>query len=435
MHRTLVFFPHEVAGLPVFGFGWVLIALCVGLFVRLAWAHKHEQSVSQVLLTEGLMWGIAIVAVAFLLPIVELKNVDDEPVGMAIRGYGVMLLAGVASAVALAAYRAKKYGINPDVILSMAPWAFVGGIAGARIFYVIQYREKFVSDSIGETLRNVFAFTEGGLVVYGSFIGGFIALTIFVVRNRLPWFRFGDVIVPCLFIGVFFGRIGCLMNGCCYGGRCEESWAALHFPAGSAVYREQIGTGELLGMTINPASRKVDAVQPGSVADDAKIPVGARVEEIAKDMTTLESAPRDIPAEDVNLGVIATVGGQRYRWSPAELPPRALAVQPVQLISSAASLLLCILLCTVSRWLPREGTVMMLGFASYAVLRYVLELVRVDEVGQFGTSLSISQIVSVVVFTLCMSGLFWLYRQDVASDEERSADEMTPPKDARPNAG
>ena len=57
----------------------------------------------------------------------------------------------------------------------------------------------------------------------------------------------------------------------------------------------------------------------------------------------------------------------------------------------------------------RDGTIMMLGFAGYAVLRFVLEMIRVDEAGQFGTGLSISQLVSLVVFALSLVGLAWIY--------------------------
>lgn len=414
MRRTLISIPHEWAGLPVLGFGWLLILVCAALTIRLLWARKTGQALGPLLASEGLMWGLVAVAVVYILPIVELKNVDGEPVGMAIRGYGVMLLAGVGSGVALAAYRAKNRGINPDVIISMAPWAFVGGIAGARLFYVIQYREKFIGDSIGESLRNMLAFTEGGLVVYGSFIGGFIAVAFFIWKHHLPMLKLGDVIVPCMFIGVFFGRIGCLMNGCCYGGRCEDTWSALHFPNGSAVYRDQLGTGELLGMKVNPVSREIESVREGSLASDSDIVAGGDVEEISDDMTTLDSAPRDIPKEDVILGVTATIDGRRYRWAADELPDRALPVQPAQLISSVSSLLLCFGLCFASTLFRREGTVMMLGFAAYAVLRYVLEMVRVDEGGQFGTSLSISQWVSVVVLSLSIAGLVWVYRRPAA---------------------
>ncbi len=408
MHRTLLFIPHEIAGIPVFGLGWVLMIVAAALVGRLIYASRKGQSIGTLLATEGVMWGIVMAAVVFVLPRVELVNIEREPVGMAIRGYGVMLLAGVVSGVGLAAYRAKRRGMDPDVILSMAPWAFVGGILGARLFYVIQYREKFIGDTIAETARNVFAFTEGGLVVYGSFIGGFLALVYFIIRHRLPLLKLGDVIVPCLFIGVFFGRIGCLMNGCCYGGRCEDGWAALYFPPNTQVYSDQIATGELLGMNVDPQSREVKEVAPESPAGKAGIAPGEVVNEITSDLATLSTAPTDIPREDVVLGIAATVGGKRYRWSPDELPPRALAVSPAQLISSGSSLVLCCLLCALSYARLREGMVMMIGFASYAILRFVLELVRVDEAGQFGTGLSISQLVSIVVFTLSVGGMIWL---------------------------
>ncbi len=413
MRRTLIFIPHEVAGLPVFGFGWLLLLVAAALIVRMVWARRSGQSIGGVLVAEGLMWALVSVAIVFIMPIVELKNVDNDPVGMAIRGYGVMLLAGVSSAVALAAYRAKRRGINPEVILSMAPWVFVGGIVGARIFYVIQYHDQFIAKSLAQTIRNMIAFTEGGLVVYGSFIGGFLAGSIFIVRHRLPLRKLGDVIVPCIFLGVFFGRIGCLMNGCCYGGRCEDGWSALHFPVGSAVYRDQLANGELLGMTIDPISHEIEQVREGSLAARAGIAAGSTVDEIRDDLTALRSAPRNIPLEDAQTGVTATIDGKRYRWSPEDLPQRALPVRAAQLISSISALMLCLGLCAASYLNLREGSVMMLGLAGYAVLRFVLELIRVDEAGQFGTSLSISQWVSIVVLSLSIAGLIWIYRKPI----------------------
>ncbi|MCG8650982.1 MAG: prolipoprotein diacylglyceryl transferase, partial [Pirellulales bacterium] len=290
MQRTLLSIPHEIAGFPVLGFGWLLVILCIALAIRLIWAWRTGQSLANVLAVEGLMWAMVAAAIVFVLPIVELKNVDGQPVGMAIRGYGVMLLLGVASGVALACYRAKRVGIDPELILSMAPWAFLGGIVGARLFYVIQYRHKFMGETFGQTLRNMLVFTEGGLVVYGSFIGGFIALVYFIYRNKLPLLKLGDVIVPCLFIGVFFGRVGCLMNGCCYGGRCQEGWSAMYFPAGSAVYHDQLASGELLGLEVEPATGEIRQVREGSLASEAGIEPGEVVEKIADDFTALESA-------------------------------------------------------------------------------------------------------------------------------------------------
>ena len=69
---------------------------------------------------------------------------------------------------------------------------------------------------------------------------------------------------------------------------------------------------------------------------------------------------------------------------------------------------MCVLLCSLSRIRLKDGMLMMVGFAAYAVLRFGLEIVRVDELGQFGTELSISQIVSLVVFSLAIAGGLWI---------------------------
>lgn len=410
MRRTLLLIPHEIAGLPVFGFGWLLIGLAVALVGRLVIARARGQTIGQLVAVEGLLWAGAAAAITLVLPSVELSNLDGEPVGMAIRGYGVMLLIGVGSAVALAAYRASRRGIAPDLIFAMAPWAFFGGIVGARLFFVIQYYEKFVGRTAIETIANMLKFTEGGLVVYGSFIGGSLAVAYYLIRHRLPVLTFGDVIVPCMFLGVFFGRIGCLMNGCCYGGRCEEGPTSLRFPPGSPVYQDQLRDGDLLGFSYDPETREITSVRRGSLAAGAGIEVGSKLNEIGDDFTPLAAASRRIPREEARTGVIVTVDGRRHRWSPDQLPEQALPVRAAQLISSAGALVLCLALCGVSAFPLRSGTVMFLGFAGYAVMRFVVEIIRVDEAGQFGTALSISQWVSLIVLVASLFGLWWIYR-------------------------
>jgi phosphatidylglycerol:prolipoprotein diacylglycerol transferase len=143
MRRTLLLIPHEIAGIPVFGFGWMLGLILLAAASRFLFAYRSGQNVKTLIASESVMWVIAAAAVALVLPRVELANAMGESVGMAIRGYGVMLLIAVVAAVALAAYRAKNRGIDPEVIYSMAPWVFIGGIAGARIFYLIQYTIGF----------------------------------------------------------------------------------------------------------------------------------------------------------------------------------------------------------------------------------------------------------------------------------------------------
>lgn len=410
MRRTLLAIPHEIAGLSVFGIGWLLILVGLVFGIRVIWGRSRGQSVGEILRSEGFVWGLLAVAVIWLLPMVELKNLAGEPIGMAIRGYGVMLLSGVAASVGLAYYRARRAGQDPELILAMAPWVFVGGIFGARVFYVIQYRNKFITDNFAETIGNMFRFTEGGLVVYGSFIGGFAAATYFLLRHRIPWLKMGDIVVPCIFIGVFFGRLGCLMNGCCYGGRCEDDWSALYFPPQSPVYQDQIRSGDLLGFRYDAETRRIEQVREGSLADQAGITVGSRLDLLTEDQSPLPEASQQLASEDVRRGVIGTIDGKRYRWTLDQLPDRALPVVPAQVISSLSSLVLCFALCAIPLDWFRTGTIMMLGVAGYALLRFGLEIVRVDESGQFGTALSISQWVSVFVLASALFGFFWIYR-------------------------
>ncbi|MAI31307.1 MAG: hypothetical protein CBE00_02635 [Planctomycetaceae bacterium TMED240] len=417
MQRTLLLIPHEIAGIPVFGIGWLLLAILAALALRLLLAklqggQPQGTGVVETLLRESPIWLLLSGIVWYVLPRVELTNVDGEPVGMAIRGYGVMLLLAVGSAVWLAAYRAKRQGFDPEIIYSVAPWVFAGGIIGARTFYVLQYRKDFISNTWQETVLKMLDFTGGGLVVYGSFIGGILAGSIYLHRKKLPWLKFGDVIVPCMFLGVFIGRLGCVMNGCCYGGRCEDNQFALKFPPNSPVWREQLDSGELLGFAYDPDTRLITRITPGGLADRAgNIKVNQRIEvdHPTDDFRPLATASRDIPAEDARTGVVATIGGRRYVWSPNDLPETALPVFAAQILSSVSSLLLCLALCLIPAMRFREGTVMMLGFASYAILRFVLELVRVDESGQFGTDFSISQWVSICVLTGSLIGLGFIY--------------------------
>ncbi|PAY20848.1 diacylglyceryl transferase [Rhodopirellula sp. SM50] len=421
MQRTLFFIPHEIGPFPVFGFGWALGILVLALVVRLVWAqfqlsrHAGEKDPSgpptlgQIIAGEGLFWAIAAGLVVLILPTVELKNVAGDPVGMAIRGYGVFLVLGVSSAIALAAYRTERAGMNPEWVFGLAPWVFIGGIVGARLFYVIQYRDQYIGETTLDTIKNMLAFTEGGLVVYGSFIGGFLAFLVFTSRNKIPLLRFGDAIVPCIFLGVFFGRIGCLLNGCCYGGRCEPGWASLRFPPVTKVYQEQLASGELLGMNIDLKTGKIRSVVPDSVADDLGIQANDVYEAGDFDRRPFKQADPATAEEEIVPGWMMRVSGKTHVLSPDELPERALPVRAAQPISSISALVLCIALCVLSLMITRTGALMFIGFASYAVLRFVLEIVRVDEAGQFNTSLSISQWVSVVVFSLSIAGLIWLY--------------------------
>jgi phosphatidylglycerol:prolipoprotein diacylglycerol transferase len=216
MQRTLFFIPHSLFGVPIFGFGWALLLLAVCFVVwSVAVARGGQTRWSTELRQNGPVWLIAAVVIAFVIPAIEIRSINGEPLGIAVRGYGIFLLAGVSAGIALASYRAPRLGVDRDHIFALALWMFVGGIGGARLFYIIEYRDQFLTGSLGGTLAKVLDFTRGGLVVYGSIIGGTVAILAYAGRRRISALRLCDVIIPSLFIGLFFGRLGCLMNGCC----------------------------------------------------------------------------------------------------------------------------------------------------------------------------------------------------------------------------
>src|SRR5688572_3148107 len=77
---------------------------------------------------------------------------------------------------------------------------------------------------------------KGGLVFYGGFIGASLALIIYCRLRGLPLWRFADALAPSIPLGYVFGRLGCFMNGCCFGKQCTAPWAVT-YPRGHETFK------------------------------------------------------------------------------------------------------------------------------------------------------------------------------------------------------
>jgi len=224
MRPTLFYLPHELFGIPLLGFGWVLGFLVMGIGIYL-FATKNKRPISKTVSDLGFVWIAAAAVVVFLLPRIETHVDDGTPngwtIGLPIRGYGVTLMLGVISAISIAMSRCKKAGVSQDDFFSLATWVIVFGLIGARVFYVVQKWSEIEGTTFVQKLYTSLKFTEGGLVVYGSVIGGLIAVLLWTRKRKIPLLPTADAVTPAFFIGLAFGRIGCLLNGCCYGGTCE----------------------------------------------------------------------------------------------------------------------------------------------------------------------------------------------------------------------
>jgi phosphatidylglycerol:prolipoprotein diacylglycerol transferase len=144
-----------------------------------------------------------------------------------IRWYGVMMGAAFLAGLWTATRRARLVNVSGDVIADVTLWLMVGSIVGARIAYVTTYwKQEFANGPISE----IFMIQHGGLVYYGGLIGATVAGISYLVWKKLPVWKIADIMAPSIALGSVFGRIGCLLNGCCYGYACSLPWA-IHFPA------------------------------------------------------------------------------------------------------------------------------------------------------------------------------------------------------------
>ncbi|MHC4405475.1 MAG: prolipoprotein diacylglyceryl transferase family protein [Planctomycetota bacterium] len=399
MRHNLFHVPREIFEPQVLGMSWLLLAwalfgvvLIVVLTRKHGLGHPDTQGSLVLLLVVGAVFGVA------------LPRLCDAQ-GLPIRGYGVMLLLGVVSAVGLTTWRGRRLGLDPDRIFSLSLWAFVPGIIGARAFYVIKYWPQFQKDTRVDTLVAMVNLSEGGIVVYGSVIGGFLGLMTYVYKHKMPPLATLDLVVPGFLLGLAIGRLGCFLNGCCYGQSCDLPWAVT-FPKGRPVYVAQVERGQMHGMELSghpDAEPILRSVEPDSAAGRAGLRPGDRLARIGGvEVKRAGEAHRVLyglfrNGQPVDLQV---KGRDPVTLEAARIPPRSMPVHPTQLYSSVNSLALCLFLLAYAPFRRRDGEVWAMFLVLYAITRYLMEIIRTDEPGVLGTALSVSQVVSLLVAAL-----------------------------------
>jgi len=292
------------------------------------------------------------------------------------------------------------------------------------MFYVIEYwPEKYWPEyagpaghhSLGMLIGSVLNVAEGGLVVYGSFFGALIGMIFFFRKHRLPLLAMCDLIAPAMLLGLAIGRVGCLLNGCCFGAACDCGWAVT-FPAGTPPhftppYQAQLDRGQFYGFMLASDAKSeptVLAVAADSSAARAGLKRGDRLESVNGEKTLatgyvysaleeafLKKEPLRIQAKDRPEITI-----------PAVSPPRrSLPVHPTQIYSSIDALLLCLLLLAYEPFRRRDGELFALMMSIYPVTRFCIENLRTDEAAVSGTGMSIGQCVSLL--TLAIAAALW----------------------------
>jgi len=137
-----------------------------------------------------------------------------------------MVALGFIAGLWTASRRGLGSGIPAEKILDIGPWLIIGSILGARALYVASYWNQ---EFAGRSLLEVFSIWRGGLVFYGGLVGASIACVLYARTKSVPIWKLADVLAPSIALGSVFGRLGCLLNGCCYGRVCQLPWA-ITFP-------------------------------------------------------------------------------------------------------------------------------------------------------------------------------------------------------------
>lgn len=136
-----------------------------------------------------------------------------------VHGYGLMIAIGVIAAYMMAEYRAKKKNMDPDNVLSLVIWALVSGYIGSKLLFIITILPDVFKDP--SILKNIWQ----GWVVYGGIIGGVIGIMIMCRVKKLDFWQYIDLTAPSMALAQGFGRIGCLLAGCCYGRPATSAFA------------------------------------------------------------------------------------------------------------------------------------------------------------------------------------------------------------------
>lgn len=163
-----------------------------------------------------------------------------------IRWYGIFAALTALTTYVLLSKRAPKYGIKADHAAELLMTCVIAGIAGARLEYV----RRFWGDYFPADIWGIFRIWEGGLVFQGGFILAAIAVFILCKCHKWQVGAIGDLMAPVIPAGHAVARIGCLLNGCCFG----LPWSCgIHYPAGgNSVLQSQILNGQLPADAVAP---------------------------------------------------------------------------------------------------------------------------------------------------------------------------------------
>lgn len=286
---------------------------------------------------------------------------------LTVKSYGLMMVIGFLAAVYVIRRLSRDITPDPQLITNAALYSLIGGVFGARLFYVLHHFSDFKQEP-----ASVFAIWNGGLELLGGVILAVAIIIFYLIYHKLPIRKYLDILAIGLMLALVFGRIGCFLNGCCFGKPTDLPWG-VRFPYNSFAYLSQI----------NPDMKR-NRTEPHLI-----LPRDEYISFIDKDGHWY---PKQYEYLTEEQKIEVTTG--KYRCLP---------VHPTQLYSSAAGAVCSLILFLFwrrskknSKILTEPGCTFSLMFILYGFTRFFMEILRDDNPFEFD-GLTISQNISIIM--------------------------------------
>jgi phosphatidylglycerol:prolipoprotein diacylglycerol transferase len=419
MRQVLFYIPLKVSWLPE-GPALAILLLAAGLgLAAAAWLAALYLRRLPLPLREGLrnlsfMPGVAGVVAAALVYFLQ----DRLTHGIPIYGFGMMLFLAFLVCTWLAGRRAEREGIAREHIQDLAIWVFIGGLIGARVTFLLHQKPNL---SWAELFDQIYRIWDGGIVLYGSVIGalvGYVGAYLFIFRkHHLSTLKLADVVAPSVAVGLCLGRLGCFLNGCCYGQvACAACPAyAVHFPLSAPAREGLVADGYQTAAGFTLAREKdqprdgarVGRVDPHSPAYAAGLRDGDVIVAVnGRDVANADDLVRDLayewPRGQSDLGLKVIHRGETQPVALEPFAPLTLGLHPTQLYEVVSMFLLFLLLTAYYPFRRHDGEVMAILMLGYAAHRFLNELLRNDP-----RPVGFERYSSVILFAAGL--LLWLY--------------------------
>ncbi len=143
-----------------------------------------------------------------------------------VKSYGLALSLSFLAGILLCLRRGRQRGLDEALTLDFCFAVLVSSLVGVRLFFVLTHLSDF------HPWYHAFFIWEGGLTLYGGIILATATVWWLCRRRGVPFATMADVMSPAVALGIGVTRIGCFLNGCCFGKPTTLPWG-VKFPPGS----------------------------------------------------------------------------------------------------------------------------------------------------------------------------------------------------------